>query len=348
MDRLSHGGLSEQTWRQNRANERNVLPVYYLVPKRSPRVGIFLASEGKGSLREHLKRWAPRAIAPLDIRNNLPILPAMLYSTGLFAYYLLYGVSLDYLPAVIFLGTVCLMSALSIARKANRYLVSLVSIVLSYEALQGVAGTLVTVRGAESLYSFDVLLWGFNVTGWVQSVFVSPVVTFLSSVLYSLEFPLVVATCLVLWYLKKPLLGKYVTVMVLTSYAALLTFILMPTSPPWYSGAAVNLYQVSVASSLPKNLATFISLVEVDQFAAFPSLHAAYAIIFSYFMVKVDRRFALISIPITVGILFSTLYLGQHYVIDLFGGAAYALVPCLIAERFEFRLPGAPSDAKLK
>jgi membrane-associated phospholipid phosphatase len=93
-------------------------------------------------------------------------------------------------------------------------------------------------------------------------------------------------------------------------------------------------------------LASFLSLAEVDKFAAFPSLHGAYAIIFSYFMIKIDRRLALVSVPITIGILFSTLYLGQHYLIDLIGGAAYALVPCLIAERFQFLLPDKPRAPK--
>jgi membrane-associated phospholipid phosphatase len=69
-------------------------------------------------------------------------------------------------------------------------------------------------------------------------------------------------------------------------------------------------------------------------------LHGAYSIIFSYFMIKIDRRLSLVSIPITLGILFSTLYLGQHYLIDLIGGATYALIPCLVAERFQIHLPG--------
>jgi membrane-associated phospholipid phosphatase len=58
-------------------------------------------------------------------------------------------------------------------------------------------------------------------------------------------------------------------------------------------------------------------------------------VIFCYFMLKLDRRLGLVAIPVTFGILFSTLYLGQHYLIDLLGGAVYALVPCLISERFQ-------------
>ncbi len=287
------------------------------------------------------RRAYERTLKRLDLRNNLLILPALVYALGLSAYYALYGIEVDYLPALFFLAAALIMVVLSSKKKMDRYWVSIVSIMVSYEALQGMAGTLATSRGVVSLYSIDRLIWGFNVTGYVQSAFASPAVTFLSSVFYSLHVPLVVASCLVVWYAKRPLFGKYVTVMVLTTYAALATFILLPTAPPWYSGVASNLYTTAVAASLPHGVTSFISLVEIDQFAAFPSLHGAYAIIFSYFMIKVDRRLALVSIPITIGILFSTLYLGQHYLIDLIGGAAYALIPCAIAERFQIRLPGA-------
>jgi membrane-associated phospholipid phosphatase len=161
-----------------------------------------------------------------------------------------------------------------------------------------------------------------------------------------MHFPLVVATCITIWFTKRALFGKYVTAMVLTSYAALVTFVLVPTSPPWYTGVASNLYQSAMGAVFPQGFMSALSLVEVDKLAAFPSLHGAYAVTFSYFMIKIDRRLALISVPITTGIMFSTLYLGQHYLIDLIGGAAYALIPCIIAERFQIRIPGTQPNAK--
>lgn len=238
------------------------------------------------------------------------------------------------------------MTILSSRRKMGRYWVSIISIMVSYEALQGAVGSLAIARGISSLYPLDKSLWGFNVTGWVQTSLASPTMTMLASFFYTLHIPLVVATCLVIWYVKRPLFGKYVTVMVLTSYAALITFLVLPTSPPWYSGVASNLYQSASNSVVPQGLASLLSFAEVDKFAAFPSLHGAYAIIFSYFMIKVDRRLAFVAIPITLGIMFSTLYLGQHYLIDLIGGAVYALVPCAIAERFQFQIPGSQTQSK--
>jgi len=296
--------------------------------------------------RDFSRRVLLRSFARATLRDNVFIIPALAYSIGISVYFLLSGVALNYLPALIFLGAVCVMTVLSMSRKMSKYWISIISIMLSYEALQGTIGALATARGVFSLFSLDRLLWGFNLTGWVQTTFASPFMTILATAFYSLHVPLVVATCVTVWFAKRSLFGKYVTVMVLTSYAALATFVIVPTAPPWYSGAAVNLYQSASAAIFPQGLSSLLSMVEVDKFAAFPSLHGAYAIIFSYFMVKIDRRLAIVAIPITVGIMLSTLYLGQHYLIDLIGGAIYALIPCLIAERFQIHVPGTQASSK--
>jgi membrane-associated phospholipid phosphatase len=279
------------------------------------------------------------------MRENVYILPALVYSVAISVYYLMSGVALNYAPALLFLGAVVVMTGMSYYRKMGRYWISIISIMISYEALQGTVGTVAAVRGIASLYPLDRLIWGFNLTGWVQTSLESPAMTTVATMFYSLHVPLVIATCLTVWFAKRSLFGRYVTVMVLTSYAALVTFIVVPTAPPWYSGAAANLYQSASAAIFPQGITSLLSLVEADKFAAFPSLHGAYAIIFSYFMIKVDRRLAIVAVPITAGILFSTLYLGQHYLIDLIGGAAYALIPCLIAERFQLHVPGTQAKS---
>jgi len=81
----------------------------------------------------------------------------------------------------------------------------------------------------------------------------------------------------------------------------------MPAAPSWFSGP--------------------------DYFAAFPSLHSAYTITCCCFLSRVDFRLGMVGARLAGATLFSTLYLGQHYAIDLMGGAAYSLVPCWIAER---------------
>jgi len=60
-------------------------------------------------------------------------------------------------------------------------------------------------------------------------------------------------------------------------------------------------------------------------------------VLFSYFTIKLKRTYALVSIPIMVGVLFSTIYLGQHYITDLVAGVAVAATCVLIVTRLDRR-----------
>ena len=287
-----------------------------------------------------------RARERLTLRYLIFVLPAVVYSVGVLVYYVVYGRALEFLPAVFLLALVPLIALVGSSRETVRPWIPFVAVMLCYEALQGTVGAFAATRVLYSVYPLDKMIWGFNLTGWVQSTFYSPAMTAAMSFFYSLHLVLVVITSLALWRFNRQLFGKYVTAIVLTSYAALVTFVLFPTAPPWYEGVAKDLFYGGTSSALPKGLLYVVSVFEADKFAAFPSLHAAYAILFSYFMVKLDRRLSLVSIPITIAILFSTLYLGQHYLIDLIAGAVFALVPCLIAEHFQIipHRKARPSD----
>jgi len=74
-------------------------------------------------------------------------------------------------------------------------------------------------------------------------------------------------------------------------------------------------------------------MIESDKLAAFPSLHAAYIALFCYFTVRLNKIYGLVSIPITIGVLFSTIYLGQHFIVDLVAGAGVATSCVLLAGR---------------
>jgi membrane-associated phospholipid phosphatase len=74
-------------------------------------------------------------------------------------------------------------------------------------------------------------------------------------------------------------------------------------------------------------------LIESDKFAAFPSLHSAYATTFAYFAIKLKTPLAFLSVPLALGILVSAMYLGQHYLLDLVSGAVISFAYCHIAGR---------------
>jgi len=90
---------------------------------------------------------------------------------------------------------------------------------------------------------------------------------------------------------------------------------------------------VSNSQGLVPTLIKLGEMIESDKLAAFPSLHAAYAVLFCYFTMKARWIHGIVSVPIMIGVLFSTIYLGQHYLVDIMAGAGVAIASTFIAKR---------------
>jgi len=238
---------------------------------------------------------------------------------------------------LVFLALLPLTLLLGRSAQFVKELTPFIVLLMSYEALQGVAGSLTlapVIHQAGPGTSYGII-------EAVQSAFLSPDLTDAMSLLYGLHFPLVIGSAILLWYSNKILYKRYVYSLVACSYVSLVFYTLAPSAPPWYNGVASNLLATTSAqigsSSIFSELARIGSLIESDKLAAFPSLHAAYVVLFSYFTIKLKRTYALVSIPIMVGVLFSTIYLGQHYITDLVAGVAVAATCVLIVTRLDRR-----------
>jgi membrane-associated phospholipid phosphatase len=219
-----------------------------------------------------------------------------------------------------------------------------VSLLLSYEALQGVTGVLIDSGSVLSLANVDAGMFGL--ASALQSALASPSLTLVSTFFYGLHVFLIIAAIILFWFTNRMIYRGYAYSMLLTSYLALITFIVFPTSPPWFTGAAQNLLSEGNAllPSALQGLQQALLAIESDKFAAFPSLHAAYAVLFTVYALRLSRKLGLVVLVIACGVFFSTIYLGQHYVIDLLGGiiyslAAVAVVDKLTATYFRQRLP---------
>ncbi|KAG0043353.1 Aureobasidin resistance protein Aur1 [Gryganskiella cystojenkinii] len=129
--------------------------------------------------------------------------------------------------------------------------------------------------------------------------------------------------------------------------AGVLTQLLFPCAPPWYEshygawepatytmpGDPGGLARVDDILGTNMYKSTFTASPMV--FGAFPSLHSACAWQLAFFLVFI---FGPRSIPFAVGYVFwiwwATMYLGHHYVVDLVGGAGYAVVAFWIGSFF--------------
>jgi membrane-associated phospholipid phosphatase len=230
--------------------------------------------------------------------------------------------------------------------------VLIVAVLLTYEALQGITGIQAGSMSVVSLTRVDQALVGSNFAWDVQTMFLSSTTTFVSTVFYGLHVPLIMIAFALFWFKDRVAYRGYTYSLVVTSYLALFTFVVLPTAPPWLcppncSPVVQNLLE-SGDKMLPtafQELAAVLLSGESDVVAAFPSLHAAYVTLFSIFMFKLGRNYGLASLPVVGGVYFSIVYLGQHFLVDLLAGAAYAGVSVYIVERVMARRHRARSQS---
>ena len=257
------------------------------------------------------------------------------YAAALLVRYAYYGLLFQFSLGLLFLALVPPTLFLGRTKKLVREMAPFIVLLLSYEALQGIAGTFASGRIVQLIPNAGKS--ASSLVGTVQSVFYSPNLTNAMSVFYGLHFPIVMGSAVLLWYSDKTLYQRYVYSLIASSYISLLFYLFMPSAPPWYTGVATNLLDSGTvqfgASNMISSLDNFGELIESDKLAAFPSLHAAYIVLFCYFTLKLRKRYGLVSVPITVGVLFSTIYLGQHFIIDLIAGAAIAAACVFIVTR---------------
>lgn len=266
----------------------------------------------------------------MKLRENAFLVMPAGYGAVLILWYAYYGVLFSFSLGLVFLALLPATLLLGRTTQFVRELTPFIVLLLSYEALQGVAGSLTlapVIHPSGSGVSYGII-------EAVQSALLSPDLTDAMSLLNGLHFPLVIGSAILLWYSNRVLYRRYVYSLVAYSYVSLVFYTLAPSAPPWYNGVASNLLATTSAqigsSSLFSELARIGSLIESDKLAAFPSIHAAYVVLFSYFRTKLKRTYGLVSIPVAVGVLFSTIYLGQHYIIDLVAGVTVAAACVLI------------------
>jgi hypothetical protein len=136
------------------------------------------------------------------MRENLVVVMVASYVTILLVIYLNYGILFQFTPGVFFIAL--LPFTLILGRTSNliRDLTPFMILLLSYEALQGLAGA---IASGPVLELVNPHVTSFNFASTIQTAFHSEEVTDVATLLYGLHFPLVIISAALLWYTNKPL-----------------------------------------------------------------------------------------------------------------------------------------------
>jgi membrane-associated phospholipid phosphatase len=208
-----------------------------------------------------------------------------------------------------------------------------VSSFLSYEALGVIIGSLSGTVHVEEPKIAEMQLFGAIPTLVLQQSFRTPFLDYLGAFFYSLHFIAPTVFAFLLWKFHPENYRGYILALAIGTYSALTTFLLYPAAPPWFgAGATRILVQLDHNLGVPF-YRTIFDFIQSDPFAAFPSLHAMYPWLISLYALKIKKAYALPVLLFPAGVWFSTVYLGEHYVVDLIGGVIYGTCAFLIVEK---------------
>ena len=194
----------------------------------------------------------------------------------------------------------------------------------------GIGGKIPTVWFQEHLYNPDQIpLWESLVALIYCSHFIVPWV--------------IIGT---LYVRNHDLWEKFARRIILLSLSGLATYLTFPAAPPWYaanSGIGQEVLRISTRgwSALGIPIAgQIITLGQgvVNQVAAIPSLHAGMAILISIFFwsrSKIATKVFLVAY--VLGMVFTLVYGGEHYVFDALLGGIYVVAIELCCRAWERR-----------
>ena len=215
-----------------------------------------------------------------------------------------------------------------------------VLLVVLYEALRD----LVPVFGAPHHYLgwIDSDLFGGRLpTIWLQSNFYrAQSVDWEDSAATAVYFlyylvPLVVG--LFWWFRKRSTYFRYASALLTLCGLAFATYIVLPTVPPWLAFPQ-SVHEITDATvrgwNLPGQLVSVYLDHDYNLYAAFPSLHAAFPVVMIYYGWLRSRVLGAVMMLYAALVWISIVFLGEHYVIDIVGAIAYAIVAIIVVESF--------------
>ena len=143
----------------------------------------------------------------------------------------------------------------------------------------------------------------------------------------------------VFWVKRRALFYRFATTMLTLSFAGALTFYLYPSAPPWAAaerGLLPGLIRIphnpapSPAVAHSYHVWSVSQLISPNPYAAIPSLHAGYAFLCFLFAATLVWKTRWRWWALTLGAIyplaqsFAVVYTGNHYVVDLLIGDAFA------------------------
>jgi hypothetical protein len=281
--------------------------------------------------------------AHLGRRNDRLLLAAVAsYAVLLSILMIARGISVT--PDVVVVGFGLAALLLGRGRLFLRDWIPFLALFFAYELMRGYADKFgLPIHVADVVWMERIVGLGGLPTVWLQGLFhqgpasASDGLATISLIFYFLHFPLPLAVGFLLWIHRRRTYYDFVGALIVLSMAAFVTYLLLPVAPPWWAdkyGYVTGVLHLRDTGF--EGLAhvfgfgnyfysyTNVYSISSNDVAAFPSLHAAYPFLAFLFARRAFPRAAWLMLAYTCCVWFAIVYLGEHWVVDIIGGVAYA------------------------
>jgi len=268
----------------------------------------------------------------------LILVGSLLYLALIFGVMLWRGVSIE--PEWVVLALLVIAIALGRGKSFIFDWAPFLILFFGYEEMRGFASK--TGFAPHDLSGLERALFGGAIPTLVlQHAFYHPGVVSWQDVVamffYFMHFPLPILVGFVFWINSREHYWRFIAALLLMCFVAFATYLFWPSAPPWYQLHDVVKINDRTVKALWDNQ-YFVSQIyhsfNPNQFAAFPSLHAAFPALAAVYAWSRFRALAIGLILWTAAVLLSIVYLGEHYVIDALDGFVYVAGAALIVESF--------------
>jgi uncharacterized membrane protein (DUF485 family) len=180
-------------------------------------------------------------------------------------------------------------------------------------------------RADEWLANVDLGIWGVHPTVWLERI-QTPLFTEFLQWVYTLFVPAVLLVAILLWFQRKYDQFRYYAFLIalgfLVSYVG---YLCVPARGPRFLLAPLQ-HQPLRGLWLTQAMQSALDRLESAHYDCFPSGHTELTLLAWWGSRMISRALSRVYFGYTLAIIFATVYLRYHYTIDVFAGAAVAVV----------------------
>jgi membrane-associated phospholipid phosphatase len=208
-----------------------------------------------------------------------------------------------------------------------------VSILLVFDSLGRLVHSLNPEDIDPILIQLDYMLFSGNPTVMMEKITV-PLLTDVLQLAYTSYYFLPITFGIVLKVKKDDAaFGRSIFLIMLCFYLSYVGYLLMPALGPRFT--LNHLQHTELKGFLvAEPLQELLNRLEGIKRDAFPSGHTAVALTVLYLAFRFEKRLFRLFLPFVLALIWSTVYLRYHYVVDVFAGVLLALITILIGEKY--------------